>query len=86
MLGATGAAAAASLAALGGAPPLGMLAFDCVARRGALGERGIEQETGRIADVAGEAPFAGFYSYGEIARTQGIRSLHNYTLVVLSVA
>jgi hypothetical protein len=86
VLEATDAASIASLAALGGVPPLGMLAFDCVARRGALGDRGIEQEIGRIADIAGEAPFAGFYSYGEIARTRGMRSLYNYTLVVLSVA
>ena len=86
VLDATDAASSASLAALGGAPPLGMLAFDCVARRGALGDRGIEQEIGRIAAVAGDAPFAGFYSYGEIARTRGMRSLYNYTLVVLSVA
>ena len=86
VLDAAGAAGSASLEALGGVPPLGMLAFDCVARRGALGDRGIEQEIGRIADVAGDAPFAGFYSYGEIARTRGMRSLYNYTLVVLSVA
>jgi hypothetical protein len=86
VLDATDAASSASLAALGGAPPLGMLAFDCVARRSALGDRGIEQEIGRLANVAGDAPFAGFYSYGEIARTHGMRSLYNYTLVVLSVA
>lgn len=86
VLDAADAASSASLEALGGVPPLGMLAFDCVARRGALGDRGIEQEIGRIADVAGDAPFAGFYSYGEIARTRGMRSLYNYTLVVLSVA
>ena len=86
VLEATDAATNASLAALGDVPPIGLLTFDCVARRGALGDRGIEQEIGRIADVAGDAPFAGFYSYGEIARTRGMRSLYNYTLVVLSVA
>jgi hypothetical protein len=86
VLDATDAASNASLAALGGVPPLGMLAFDCVARRSALGDQGIEQEIGRIAAIAGAAPFAGFYSYGEIARTHGMRSLYNHTLVVLSVA
>jgi hypothetical protein len=86
VLEATDAAGHAAIAALGDEPPLGLRAFDCVARRSALGDRGIEQEIGRIADVAGEAPFAGFYSYGEIARTRGMRSLYNYTLVVLSVA
>jgi hypothetical protein len=29
---------------------------------------------------------AGFYSYGEIARTQGVSGFHNQTLVVLAVA
>lgn len=76
----------ASVAALGGSTPLGMLAFDCVARRGVLGEEGIKKEIQRLADAAGGAPLAGFYSYGEIARTHGMRGLHNYTLAILSVA
>ena len=75
-----------SVAALGGSIPLGMLAFDCVARRGVLGQEGIEKEIRGLADAAGGAPLAGFYSYGEIARTHGMRGLHNYTLVILSVA
>jgi len=57
-----------------------------VARRGVLGQEGIEKEIHGLADAAGGAPFAGFYSYGEIARTHGMRGLHNYTLVILSVA
>jgi hypothetical protein len=76
----------ASVAALGGSSPLGMLAFDCVARRGVLGHAGIKKEIQVLADAAGRAPLAGFYSYGEIARTHGMRGLHNYTLVILSVA
>jgi hypothetical protein len=32
------------------------------------------------------APVAGFYTYGEIARTRGMRGFHNQTLVVLSIA
>jgi hypothetical protein len=51
-----------ALGALDGRPPLGLLAFDCV------------------------APLAGFYSYGEIARTQGVSGFHNQTLVVLAVS
>ena len=86
VLEATTAACDASVAALGGSAPLGMLAFDCVARRGVLGDEGIEKEIRRLADAAGGAPLAGFYSYGEIARTHGMRGLHNYTLVILSVA
>jgi hypothetical protein len=85
VLEATDAAAGDSLAALGGRPPLGMLAFDCIARRGVLGDDGIQAEIDRLATLAAGAPIAGFYTYGEIARTQGPRGFHNQTLVVLSV-
>jgi len=86
VLEATDAAAGASLAALEGRPPLGMIAFDCIARRGVLGEDGIQAEIDRLAALAAGAPIAGFYTYGEIARTRGVRGFHNQTLVVLSVA
>jgi hypothetical protein len=36
--------------------------------------------------LAGTAPVAGFYTYGEIARTRGVAGFHNQTLVVLAVA
>ena len=85
VLDATDAACRDSLAALQGRPPLGMLAFDCVARRGVLGEDRIQAEIGRLAARAGDAPVAGFYTYGEIARTRGMRGFHNQTLVVLSI-
>ena len=85
VLEATDAACGDSLAALGGGPPLGMLAFDCVARREILGEGGIKAEIGRLAAMASGAPVAGFYTYGEIARTRGPRGFHNQTLVVLSI-
>ena len=86
VLGATDAAAADSLAALDGRSPLGMLAFDCIARRGVLGDDGIQAEIDRLATLAEGAPVAGFYTYGEIARTRGLRGFHNQTLVVLSLA
>jgi hypothetical protein len=86
VLEATDAACGDSLAALGGRRPLGMIAFDCIARRGVLGEQGIRAEIGRIAASAAGAPVAGFYTYGEIARTRGLRGFHNQTLVILSVA
>jgi hypothetical protein len=86
VLSATDAACGASLAALGGRRPLGMLAFDCIARRGVLGDQGIKTEIDRLAAIASGAPVAGFYTYGEIARTRGIRGFHNQTLVVLSIA
>lgn len=85
VLRATDAACSASLAALGDRAPLGMLAFDCIARRSVLGERRVQAEINRLTASAGGAPVAGFYTYGEIARTQGMRGFHNQTLVVLSI-
>lgn len=86
VLDATTAACSEALEALGGEQPLGAIAFDCIARRGVLGDEGIEREIGRIAELTGGAPVAGFYTYGEIARTRGISGFHNQTLVVLAVA
>ena len=86
VLAATDAACRDSLAALGGRPPLGMLAFDCIARRDVRGDEGIHTEIERLATIAGPAPVAGFYTYGEIARTRGMRGFHNQTLVVLSIS
>jgi hypothetical protein len=85
VLEATDAACEDALASLDGHPPVGLLAFDCIARRGVLGE-GMKDEIGRIAKKGGEAPVAGFYTYGEFARTRGISGFHNQTLVVLAVA
>jgi hypothetical protein len=62
-----------------------MIAFDCIARRSVLGETGIQTEIDRLMASAGGAPVAGFYTYGEIARTRGPRGFHNETLVVLSL-
>ena len=75
VLDATDAACADALAALGGSAAAGLLAFDCIARRGVLGDEGIAHEVERIAAHAGGAPVAGFYTYGEIARTRGIERL-----------
>jgi hypothetical protein len=86
VLRATDAACSASLASLEEHPPLGILAFDCIARRSVLARAGIETELDRLAASAGGAPVAGFYTYGEIARTHGLRGFHNQTLVVLSIA
>jgi hypothetical protein len=86
VLEATDAACGDSLAALGGRPPLGMVAFDCIARRAVLGERGIQSEISRLAAMAAGAPVAGFYTYGEIARVRGVRGFHNQTLVVLAIS
>ena len=85
VLDATDTACHDALAGLDGRAPLGFVAFDCIARRGVLGEHGIRREVARIAGFASGAPVAGFYTYGEIARTHGISGFHNQTLVVLAV-
>jgi len=86
VLSATDAACDAALAGLGGQPPLGMLAFDCIARRGILGGEGIKREIDQVAGTAAGAPVAGFYTYGEIARTHGVSGFHNQTLVVMALS
>jgi hypothetical protein len=86
VLRATDEACLDALAALDGNAPIGMMAFDCIARRGVLGEEGIRDEVRRIGAHSGGAPVAGFYTYGEIARTHGISGFHNQTLVVLALS
>ena len=86
VLEATDAACQEAMGRLDGRDPIGMIAFDCIARRGVLGEPGIKREIQRVAEHAGGAPVAGFYTYGEIARTHGISGFHNQTLVVLAVS
>jgi hypothetical protein len=86
VLDATDGACREAVDALGGSAPLALLAFDCAARRLVLGDEGIERETKAIAEHACGAPVAGFYSYGEIARTRGAAGFHNETLVVLAVS
>jgi hypothetical protein len=75
-----------SMEALGGHPPLGVLAFECIGRRPVLGDEGVRVEIDEIMKCTGGAPVAGFYTYGEIARKQGVIGFHNQTLVLLSVA
>lgn len=85
VLHATDTACQDALRPLGDAPPLGMVVFDCIARRGVLADEGIQQEVRRVVGHAAGAPVAGFYTYGEIARVRGITGFHNQTLVVLAV-
>lgn len=75
-----------AIAALGGRPALGMLVFSCSALRSVLGPDGTARESARLARAAGGAPFAGFHTCGEIARTRGIDGFHNQTHVVLALA
>jgi hypothetical protein len=86
VLAATDQPCSAAIGAIGDRRPLGLLAFDCAARRGVLGDEGISREVERVTRQADGAPVAGFYSYGEIARTSGVSGFHNQTIVVLAVS
>lgn len=86
VLAATREACADAVEALDGAKPVAMLAFDCIARRGVLGDVGIGAEVELIGAAADGAAVAGFYTYGEIARTRGTGGFHNQTLVVLGLS
>ncbi len=83
---ATDAACAAAVDSLGDRSPLALLAFDCAARRGVLGDDGVVEEVDRLVQHANGGSVAGFYSYGEIARTVGVSGIHNQTLVVLALS
>jgi hypothetical protein len=85
VLGATDAACAEALAGLGDAPARALVVFDCTARLELLGDAAGE-EVARIARHAGDAPVAGLYTWGEIARTRGSTGVHQQTLVVLAIA
>ncbi|ALG11638.1 FIST signal transduction protein [Kibdelosporangium phytohabitans] len=71
---------------LGDREPVGLLAFSCAALRAVLGDEGMKWENERIAKWARAAPFAGFYTYGEIARVRGIDGFHNQALAVLAIS
>jgi hypothetical protein len=85
LLGAATAACQEALEPLAGRPPLGLVVFDCVARRELLGPDGQAAEARRIAAAAAGAPVAGLFTYGEIARTRGLAGFHNHSLTVLAV-
>ena len=85
VLRSTASACGDAVAALGGAEPLGLIAFDCIGRRGVLGEHRLDQEVEQIRGCVGEAPFAGLYTYGEIARIKGVNALHSQTLVAMAI-
>ena len=79
VLDATTLACEQSLAPLRGQPPLGLLAFDSVARAGLGGARA------RIAAAAAAAPVGSVGTYGEIARTSGSVGFHSHALAVLAI-
>ena len=75
-----------ALEGLGGKVPLGVLAFDCGARRGRLGPEGMQEEMAAMRSALGNTPYAGFYTSGEIARVRGALGTHHLTLVTLALA
>ena len=86
LLGATDVACAEAVQGLGGRPPIGYFAFDCLARWQLLGPAGVQEEIDRIRKHVDDMPLAGFYTYGEIARARGINAFHHQTLVMLAIA
>jgi hypothetical protein len=74
-----------AVGALGTAPPLGLLAFDCVSRSHMLGDEGTHREVRRMLGPSAGAPLTGIYTWGEILRTAGVNGFHNQTLAVLAV-
>jgi hypothetical protein len=86
VLDATGDACRAAIDALGDRAPIGFLAFDCVSRSGLLGVDGTREEVRRMAGQTAGLPLAGFYTWGEVARSRGINGYHHQTLVVLAVS
>lgn len=83
VLNATDIACKEALSQLEG-PPVAVVVFDCVARRGVMGPAGIAAEVERICARVG-VPIAGFYTYGEFARVSGASGFHNQTLVILAI-
>jgi hypothetical protein len=86
LIAAGGQSCAQAVEALDGAPAAGVLVFDCGARKIMLGADGLRREVAAMAGAAGGAPLAGFYTYGEIARTRGARGMHHLTVVTLAFA
>jgi hypothetical protein len=75
-----------ALRGLGGAPPSGLIVFDCAVRKHKLGVRYLPAEQAAIAVASAGMPFGGFYTFGEIGRTHGSRGMHHLTVVTLALA
>jgi len=85
VVAAAGSAVDDALAQLTG-DPLGVVAFDCVACRGVIGDGELACETATVAaQLPPAATLSGLYTYGEIARRGGALGFHNQTMVVLAV-
>jgi hypothetical protein len=71
---------------LGDVPLLALLMFDCAGRRAVLGDDGVVAESAIMRRCAADAPVAGFYTYGEVARTRGVIGFHNQTVVAVALS
>lgn len=71
---------------LQGLPARGFLLLECVARKSLLDQAGLLDASLRLPSVREEVSIGGFYTYGEIARTEGAGGLHNQTVVALALA
>jgi hypothetical protein len=72
---------------LGGSPPKLVLQFDCAGRgRFVLREQQKLRLLKQLQDEVGaDAPWLGFYTYGEIGPVGDHNCFHNYTAVVAAV-
>jgi len=78
-------AAEEARAALQGQPAAAVLVFDCVCRASILGDE-VGRELDAIKSVFPDAPIAGFFTYGEIARSRGkLDGWHNTTAVIVAI-
>lgn len=71
---------------LQGLPARGFMLLECVARKSLLDEAGLLDASLRLPTVRDEVSVGGFYTYGEIARTEGAGGLHDQTVVALALA
>ena len=84
LIGSVDAAYDEAVESLSGAPALGFLSFDCGVRFLFLGVDGTRQEVEGLMRRVGDVPVAGYYTFGEIARTRGARGMHHLTLVLVA--
>jgi len=71
---------------LQGMPARGFMLLECVARKSLLDQAGLLDASLRLPTVQSGVSVGGFYTYGEIARTEGSGGLHNQTVVALALA
>ena len=72
--------------ALDGHPARAFMLLECVAHKSLLSNAGVLDQSLTLPNVGPEIPVGGFYTYGEIARTEGSGGLHNQTIVALALA